>query len=367
MTVKYHYNKFPPSINVDNELHDLVNQARTALGRYDGFLLNMLNSSTLLSPLFTQEAVLSSRIEGTQSTLTDVLKYEGDDIKDFTKQQEYDIKEILNYRLAMEQANNALKDGLPLAHRVICQSHKILMQDVRGANKSPGNYRKIPVWIGGASIGTARYVPIDANQVANAMSQLEHFMHSNSNFDDLIKVAMIHAEFESIHPFLDGNGRLGRMIVPLYLNSKDLINKPYFYISSFLEKNREQYYELLLNISKNNEWLEWCKFFINGIIKTAEDNLLRATKITEYYRDLKQQLPTLTKSQYGITALDYMFKRSYFSSVKFYNEVNIPKPTAYRLLSVFSEKNILQCKSKGKGRSPNFYIFRKLIDIADGK
>ncbi len=368
MATKYHEDKFPPVFELDKEIQKLVNQARTELGRYDGFLSSMINSETLLSPLFVQEAVLSSKIEGTQSTLTEVLEFEGGgNQQNISKEKKEDMKEVLKYRYALQKATELLK-GVPLSQRLFKASHKELMRGVRGENKTPGEYRKIPVWIGAdkSNIETARFIPIEANKIIDAMGAFEKFLHNNEHFDDLIKIAILHAEFEAIHPFLDGNGRLGRMIIPLYLSEKNLLNSPSFYISSYFEKNKESYYNLLLNVSKNNEWLQWCKFFVKGIIEQSIENLDKAKKINEYYNELKNKIPSITKSQHGITALDFIFKKNYFNSTNFYKNANIPKPTAIRILSVFENEEILEC-IHGAGRKPNFYFFIKLIDIANGK
>lgn len=372
MAIKYHYEKFPPTIELNQELYNLIAKARTELGRYDGFLSTMQGSESLLSPLFVQEAVLSSQIEGTQSTLTEVLEFDGQEggTKNITTEKRDEIREILNYRIAMDSATNSIKtQQLPLSGRVLKQSHKILMDSVRGNNKNPGEYRKTPVWIGPdkTDITKARFIPIDAQHIDTAISNFEQYTHNNNTqYDDLLKVAILHAEFEAIHPFLDGNGRLGRMFIPLYLYEKELLSSPAFYISSYFEKNRDTYYDLLLDISKNNNWLFWCEFFLKGVIQQAQENLQLAKNIIDFYNELKERIPKISKSQYGITALDFIFSKTYFNSKSFYENANIPKPTAQRLLKTFVNNHILECIT-GKGRAHNFYIFKRLIDIADGK
>ncbi len=366
MNVKYHNNQFPPKIQLDDEIHKLINQARTELGRYDGFLSSMVNSQVLLSPLFTQEAVLSSKIEGTQSTLTEVLEFEAYEGKqNITEAKRNDIREVLNYRYALNTAVELLKT-LPLSKRVFLACHKELMKNARGKNKVPDEYRKTPVWIGGSSFESARFIPIDANKIPQAMSDFEKYLHNSDEYDDLIKIAILHAEFEAIHPFLDGNGRLGRLLIPLYLWKKDLLSSQSFYMSTYFENDRDSYYDGLLDVSKNENWLDWCKYFLKGVISQSKQNLNRARKITQLYNDLKIKIPTLTKSQYGITALDFIFKVNYFKSTTFYERSKIPKPTARRLLKTLVEKEILQY-TPGSGRIPNFYIFKQLIDMADGK
>jgi Fic family protein len=366
MAIHYHHKQFPPNIETSQELNQLLRQARTELGRYDGFLSSMANPTVLLSPLFTQEAVLSSKIEGTQSTLSEVLQFEAGDNRGISEEKKGDIQEILNYRYAMNKAVELMNDGIPLSQRVLKQSHKVLMQGVRGANKAPGKYRKIPVWIGGTNIETARFVPLEAQHIPKAMGRLENYLHKITQVDELIVLANLHVEFEAIHPFLDGNGRVGRLLIPLYLQEKGLLSTPSFYISQYLEKNRDTYYDLLLGVSKAGDWHAWWMFFIQGVIEQAQKNFERATKITLYYQELKASIPDISKSPYGITALDFIFQKTWFNSTDFYKQAQIPKPTAQRLLKVLAENDILEM-FVGGGRTPNFYIFKKLIDIADGK
>ena len=368
MTTKYHYGKFPPQIEIDTELSDLRNQAMLELGRYDGLLASLPNSGVLLSPLLAQEAVLSSRIEGTQSTLTEFLEFEAHDGKQkIPPEKRNDNQEIFNYRHAMLMAIEDLKK-LPLSERVLLNAHKELMQGVRGRNKSPGKYRKTPVWIGPdkTSNESARFIPIDAQHINSAMSKFSTYIHDDNRYDDVIKIAILHAEFESIHPFLDGNGRVGRLLIPLYLWQKKLLSTPSFYISEYFEKNKGTYYHLLEKVSANNDWATWIKFFIRGIIIQSQNNFHKAKKIIDYYNQLKDQIPKISKSIYGITALDFIFKNPIFFSTAFYKESDVPRAVAQRLLSVFAEEKILVCV-KGQGRMPNWYAFDKLIEIADGK
>ncbi len=369
MSVDYHYNKFPPKIDEDKALLSLVNEARAELGRYDGLLSSMENSDVLLSPLFTQEAVLSSRIEGTQSTLTEVLEFEAYEGKqNLSQEKKEDIKEVLNYRHAMTKATELLKEVMPLCQRVLLSAHEELMQGVRGKNKSPGNYRKISVWIGSdkTDIKNARFIPVEAQKIQNAMSDFEKYIHNNQDYDDLIKIAILHAEFESIHPFLDGNGRVGRLFIPIYLWYKKLLISPSFYISTYLEKNKDAYYDLLLNVSKQDDWITWVRFFVKGIVEKSKDNFIRAKKIVDFYKELKVKIPKISKSSYGITALDFIFKNTYFNTTVFHEKSGLPPTITKRILVAFEKANLLLCK-KGQGRTPNFYIFKKLIDIADGK
>ncbi len=324
--VHYHSGKFPPPELDWSRLISLIGKANGAVARYDGLLSAIPNAAVLLSPLTTQEAVLSSRIEGTQATIGEVLEYEAKgETSDLASEKEADIWEVLNYRKAMRAAESMLNE-LPLSQRVICEAHRILLAGVRGHGRSPGEYRRIPNWIGpsGCSIEEARYVPIGANMLPDAMSEWERYIHSEEP-DRLVQLAIIHAEFEALHPFLDGNGRLGRMLIPLFMYYTRLIQQPMFYISAFLETNREAYYERLLAISRDNDWTSWVAFFLTAVIEQAGDNLSKANAILELYNTMKTRFAEITRSQYAIHALDWVFERPIFKSPDFIASASIPK------------------------------------------
>jgi Fic family protein len=211
--------------------------------------------------------VLSSRIEGTQATLGEVLEFEAGDHPDGENTtKSADIHEVLNYRGALRTAT-ILLESLPVSQRLIKQAHEALMQGVRGRNKAPGEYRRIPNWIGpaGCPIEQARFIPCSVDLLEHAMDVWEKYIHGEE-LDRLVQLALVHAEFEAIHPFLDGNGRLGRLIVPLYLRSKGMLTSPNFYISAFLENHRDEYYERLLAVSRDGDWTGWCAFFLRALI-----------------------------------------------------------------------------------------------------
>ena len=231
--VYYHEGKFPPYERLDwPSLIPLVGRANAAVGRYDGTLGATPSPDVLLAPLTTREAVLSSRIEGTKATMGEVLKYEAGRRPDSHARQE-DIQEVINYRSAMRHAENMLKE-LPLSLGVIREAHRVLLSGGRGEGKAPGEYRRLPNWIGppGCTIDQARFVPIEAGKLLEAMGAWEHYIHRDAP-DPLVKLAILHAESEALHPFLDGNGRLGRMLVPLFMWGTGLIREPRFYISAY--------------------------------------------------------------------------------------------------------------------------------------
>jgi Fic family protein len=366
--VQYHYGKFPPA-NIDwTRLLPLIGPASAALARYDGTLAAIPNALVLLSPLTTQEAVLSSKIEGTQTTMGEVLEFEAEgDTEKISQERKADINEVLNYRKAMWHAVDLLKE-LPLCQRVIKEAHRVLLSGVRGNGKAPGEYRRTPNWIGppGCELEDAKFVPISPEQLQDAMSKWEKYIHEKTQ-DDLVKLSIIHAEFEAIHPFLDGNGRLGRMCVPLFMNKIGLIHAPMFYISAFFEKNRDEYYERLLAISRDDDWTGWCEFFLKAVMNQAHENQVRASEILRLYEDKKKLMVDLTHSQYSIHALDFIFSRPIFKSSDFSRINEIPASTAKRILAVLRDNNILTTISEAKGRRSAVFAFRKLINIAEGR
>ena len=367
MTAAVHYalGRFPPRHLDLERLLPLVGPANASLARYEGVLVGVPNSSVLLAPLTTQEAVLSSRIEGTQATFGEVLEFEAGDLSSDAEKRA-DILEVFNYRSALDYAAQQLRT-LPLSMRLVKNTHRVLMQGVRGENKSPGEYRRIPNWIGspGCSMETARFVPVNAEQIPQAMSNWERYLHSDAP-DMLIQLAIMHAEFEAIHPFLDGNGRIGRLLVPLFLLEKKLLTNPNFYISAYLEANRDEYYERLLNVSKDDDWTSWCVFFLTAIIEQASSNYNRAKSILELYQVRKAWITELTHSQYAVTALDWFFSRPIFRSSDFMVSSGIPKPTANRIVRLCRDNGLLQTLRQGSGRRSSILQFSELVSIAEG-
>jgi Fic family protein len=366
-SVQYHYGKFPPADIDWPHLIPLIGPANAALARYDGTLTAIPNAAVLLSPLTTQEAVLSSRIEGTQATMGEVLEFEAEgESKKIPQERKADINEVLNYRKAMWHAIDLLSE-LPICQHVIKEAHRVLLAGVRGHGKAPGEYRKTPNWIGpsGCTIEEAKFVPISADQLQEAMSKWEKYIHEKT-LDHLVQLAIIHAEFEALHPFLDGNGRLGRMCVPLFMHKIGLIHAPMFYISAYFEKNRDEYYERLLAISRDDNWTDWCEFFLKAILDQARENQLKASKILKLYQDKKDQVVSLTHSQYSIHALDFIFSRPIFKSTDFTGINEIPIPTAKRILAILRDNGILTILREPSGRRSAIYAFTELINIAEG-
>ena len=367
MPVFYHEGRFPPESRLDwPKLIPLIGPAVAAIARYDGVLSAVPNSTVLLSPLITQEAVLSSRIEGTQATMGEVLEYEAVQEANSPNQRD-DIQEVLNYRAAMRAAETMLKD-VPLSQRVIREAHRVLLSGVRGRTQSPGEFRRVPNWIGppGCTIENAKFVPIDAQKLPDAMSAWERYANEDAA-DHLVQLAILHAEFEALHPFLDGNGRLGRMLLPLFLWQRHLIQKPTFYISAYFESHRDAYYNGLLAVSRNDSWTEWCRFFLQAVKEQAQDNISKAQSILDLYERMKLDVADLTRSHYAIHALDWIFQTPIFQSTHFIESLQIPQPTARRILNQFRQGGILNEIREGRGRRPAVLAFSDLLNIAEGR
>ncbi len=364
--VYYHDGKFPPVDLLDwTELVPLIGPASAAIARYDGMLGAIPNPEILLSPLSTQEAVLSSKIEGTQTTVEEVLEFEAGRKPD-TPARLADFNEVLNYRNAIRHAEGMLK-SLPLSGRVIRSAHSVLLSGVRGQGKSLGEYRKIPNWIGssGCTIENARFVPIGADKLPDAIGSWEKFMHADSP-DFLVQLAILHAEFEALHPFLDGNGRLGRMLVPLFLWQNSLIRKPTFYISAYFEANREAYYEKLLAVSRDDNWTDWCRFFLEAVQTQAENNLKKTQDILALYESMKVRIVEITRSQYALRTLDWLFEKPVFRASYFSQHSGIPQTTVPRLLTALREQGVLQVVLPARGQQSTLFVYTDLLRTAEG-
>ena len=364
--VQYHEGRFPPDGRLDwPRLVPLIGPASAAVARYDGMLSGVPNPRILLAPLSRREAERSSRIEGTQATIGEVLEFEARG-KASSPARRDDILEVIQYRMAMGHAEDMM-DELPLSQRVIRGSHSVLLSRGRGRYRSPGAYRRNQNFIGpaGCSIEDATFVPIGAHKLLDAMAAWERYMHQDHP-DRLIQLAILHAEFEAIHPFHDGNGRMGRMLVPLFMWQMGLIRQPAFFISPYLEANRESYYEGLLSVSRDDDWTGWCRFFLHAVRIQAEDNLARAQAILDLHGEMKSRVPDVTRTLYAVEVLDWMFERPIFSSVQLARETPLSPPTARRILQRLCDAEILREAIPARGRRPGIFVFPSLMRVAEG-
>lgn len=350
------------SISWESLLPSIV-EANTALAKFDGLLEHIQNPLLFLSPLMTQEAVLSSRIEGTQASLNDILEFEASPKK---KPENYnDIEEVINYREALQYATNEL-DNRPICLNLIKDIHSILLNGVRGQNKARGEFRKIQNWIGppGSTIETASFVPPSPENLIKGLSNWEKYCHYEEK-DRLVQLAIIHAQFEIIHPFLDGNGRLGRILIPLFLYEKNLLKYPSLYVSEFFEQNRQKYYAMLKAVSTEQSWDEWVKYFLEAITNQAQRNTNRAKHVANLYDKLKSKILVISKSRSAIKIQDFLFTKIIFETPDFTNASGLSKPHAARILKNLLENGIVKTVSPAKGRKPAMYAFTDLLDIIE--
>lgn len=344
-----------------------IGRAARALAHYDGILLGLPSPEVLLAPLTTQEAVLSSRIEGTQATLGEVLRFEAGESPTSGERRE-DIHEILNYRKALREAERALQDGgFDLA--LLSRLHAVLLESVRGRDKQPGQVRRTQVWIGapGSSIEAARFIPPEPSRVPKLLANLESYWRGEE-LDPLVQLALIHAQFEIIHPFRDGNGRVGRMLVPVFLYEKRLLGRPMFYLSQYLDAHRLEYVARLRDLNGPKSWNAWVTFFLEALASQAEANAVKARGILALYERLKAQTIALTRSEFAIPLLDRLFAQPVLASNALFGEPEMPtKPVITKLLNQLREAGILKQLRPPRGRRPQVLALHELVNLCEGK
>jgi len=309
--------------------------------------------------------VLSSKIEGTQATMDEVLEHEAGQIYDESKTQ--DIQEILNYRQALIFAKAQLSDRA-ITLSFLKEMHQILMSSVRGQDKEPGQFRRDQNWIGrpGNKIEEATFVPPAPFQLLDHLETWERYI-SHTEIDALVQTAIVHAQFELIHPFKDGNGRIGRLLIPLFLYSKKILSSPMFYLSAYLESHRDEYYVRLQSISHDKDWNGWIEFFLKGVTEQAADNASKVRQILTLYEEMKDRIRNVTHSQYSIKVLDAIFDRPIFQTSDFVQRTAIAKQTAMPILRQLRDAGILKPLREASGRRPAILAFPALLNIAEGR
>lgn len=363
--VSYHYGKFPPQSLSYEVLLDPVFEAGNALSRYDQMLAAMHNSEILLAPLRNQEAVASSRMEGTISTLDEVLRIEAevtDDSDAAFLQARSEAVETFLYARALQRIQREIETGRPLSEFLIRQAHQILLSFGRGANLAPGAYKTEQNYIGERRRQSVTFVPISPEALPAGMQMLMAFIQG-SPMNPLLKTALAHVEFEALHPFKDGNGRIGRMLITLMLWTSGLIRQPHFYVSAYFERYRDDYIDAMRRVSAEDDWTGWCRFFLLGLKEQAEHNIVVASRISALYEEMKLRFREELKSEWSIEALDFMFTNPSFKNSKFTAHDRIPAHVAASMTRKLREVGILSQIQPGAGRRPAIYGFKPLIDI----
>ena len=283
----------PPVLSYDTSLIRLLSEAHRLLGELSGTGRLLANPYLLIAPYVRREAVSSSRIEGTQASLNDLFFFEASGSE---KPKVPDVREVKNYVLAMEYGIDRLKE-LPISIRLIGEIHRVLMEDVRGDHATPGEIRRSQNWVGppGCSLQDATYVPPPVEEMKNALSDWEKYLHSDPDAPPLIQCALMHYQFEAIHPFLDGNGRVGRLLITFFLWEKGLLTQPLLYLSTFFDRFRDEYYSRLLAVSGCGDWQGWIEFFLRGVVNQAKDAISDAKKLIELHAEYRRRLETTKK------------------------------------------------------------------------
>lgn len=360
-----HYKSFQPNpinrawVVDDMALIQLLGQVDRELGRLDMYSEYIPNIDLFIRMHVLKEATQSSKIEGTQTNMEEALLEK----KDVALERRDDWEEVQNYVLAMSKAVTKLHT-LPFSARLIRETHKTLMQGVRGKHKQPGEFRTSQNWIGGATIDDAIFVPPVHVSVSELISDIEQFVHNDKqHFPELLKIALVHYQFETIHPFLDGNGRVGRLLITLYLVSRGILKQPVLYLSDFFERNRQLYYDNLMRVREKNDLLQWFKFFLVGVIETAKSSITTFDNILKLQKQVEAQIQTLgSRTANAQKVLHYLYQRPMVDAAKVCKVADISSASAYKLIADLEQFGILkEITGSKRGKMYVFDAYLKLF------
>jgi len=359
-----YYKSFQPTLinrqwHLDNmEVIQLLSKADRDLGRLDMYSNYIPNIDLFISMHVLKEATQSSKIEGTQTNIEEALRKK----EDVPLDKRDDWEEIQNYIHAMEVAIKEL-EKLPFSSRLIRHTHKILLQGVRGEKRQPGEFRRSQNWIGGATINDATFIPPIHTAIPELIGDLEKFIHNQEIFfPELLKIALIHYQFETIHPFLDGNGRVGRLMITLYLVNKGILKKPVLYFSEFLETHRRHYYENLMSVREKNDISQWLKFFLVGVIETANKGILTFDSILQLQKQIDHEIQKFGSRAANLQKItNYLYHRPLINAEKIVEVASISYPSAYKIIEDLEKLEIL--KEITGGQRSREYIFEKYINL----
>jgi Fic family protein len=363
--VPYHSGAFPPKhLNYADLLSELTD-ATGALARYDEKMASMVNSRLLLAPLRRQDAVASSRMEGTISTLEDVFRLEAEVDSDspnpYAEARNDDV-EVFLYSKALMSAQSALEAGQPLSEHLVRSAHQTLLSFGRGALNRPGAYKVEQNYVGDDRRGKVYFVPVSPAQLAPAMRNLFEYIQSSDDLP-LLRTAIAHVEFEALHPFEDGNGRIGRMLITLMLWKLRILRQPHFFVSGYFETHKEEYIERMRAVSASDDWTGWVKFFLRALAEQAKANIRTAEDIFSLYAEMREQFRGTLNSQYHDQALDFVFGNPIFRNDRFVTRSGIPASSARALSKRLVDAGILRTIQPSSGRRAALYSFDRLIEL----
>lgn len=350
-----------PSLKLDAKISDALDRATLELGRLDVAANIVPNTDWFIYGFVRKEAVVTSQIEGYEPTLSDLLSWEA---KSDRQEPGLDLKEVCNYLDALEYARAELANprGLPISLRLLKQTHKRLMQGVRGAAKQPGHFRTSQNWIGGARPGNAAFVPPPPDKLTDCLDSLEKYIHKGNDLPQLVRIGLVHVQFETIHPFLDGNGRLGRLLIALLLEQWRLLSSPLLYISVYFKRNREEYYDRLASIRKDGDWEGWTLFFLEGVASMGREATVTAEELFKLLeRDRLTLLGATNSSVSGLRLLDQLASHPYMTLSRAVQVLGTSKPTATKAMSLLAENGIL--REMDTEKRPRTFVYQEYIDL----
>ena len=352
----------PPKIVYGPDLVTLLSRADAALSELSGLGRLLPNPHLLIAPWMAREAVLSSRIEGTRASLSDVLIDEVGGKRVGAKPPD-DLGEVRNYIVALEHGIQRLPK-LPLSLRMVREIHAKLMKGVRGDKATPGEFRRSQNWIGaqGSTPATAAYVPPPVENMHVCLDEWEKFLHQRDAMPDLVQCALMHEQFEAIHPFLDGNGRVGRLLITLFLIERGRLSQPLLYLSHYIDEHRKDYYDLLQRVRTHGDWDSWLRYFINGIQVTASDAVKRTTRVIDLRETFRKRVADRPKA---LLLVDQLFTNPYLTVARAETALKISNPTARKVIDLFLERKLID--QIGKRRWAKLYLSRQVLEAIDGK
>jgi Fic family protein len=355
----------PPKLSYGPPLVAALSEADRALGELAGLGRTLPKPYLLTRPFLRREAVLSSRIEGTRASLVDLFAFEVEPPLFGEVERRDDVQEVRNYVWALEHGIGRLEE-LPISQRLMREMHAVLMEGVRGQQRDPGEFRRILNWIGppGAGLEEATYIPPPPTEIPTALSELERYIHGDTRLPPLLDTALVHYQFEAVHPFLDGNGRIGRLLITLMLIERDLLPGPLLYLSAYFERHRGSYYDHLLAVSQKGEWEEWLHFFLRGVSAEARDASRRAGKLFELRETYRERLQREGARPNLFVAVSYLFTNPVTSIRELAEVLDVSFEAARRLVGSLEERGVLE-EITGRRRN-RVYAAREIVEVLQG-
>lgn len=347
----------PPELRYESGLVLALSRADAALSELSGLGRQLPNPNLLIAPYVRREAVLSSRIEGTRASLSDLLLDEAE----VEPSRDGDVREVRNYVEALEYGLKRLRD-LPLSLRLVRELHERLMRGVRGDLATPGEFRRSQNWIGpaGSTPATAPYVPPPPDRMMDCLANWEAFLHDRERFPDLVQCAVMHEQFEAIHPFLDGNGRVGRLLITLFLVERGRLTQPLLYLSDYIEAHRQKYYESLQRVRTDGDWPGWLQFFLVGVEETARSAVRQASRLMDLREAYRQRL---NRKPNTLRLLDELFANPYLTAARATRVLGVSGPTARQAIAILREEGLLdEMTGRSWGR---VYLARPILEAIE--